>query len=139
MAIFMIIWRTKCIIFQPFSMLYICIIKILFLITIIKMTILLHAEVIVCYEEVLLSIWCKEFTWSFCFAISRWLLEDHCKSGKLRANLVYWAETAKGQLNSEWIHEVIVSPKKSTKNYKDFCPNIQTRIVALFLVIFWWL
>jgi hypothetical protein len=26
-----------------------------------------------------------------------------------------------------------------TKNYKDFCPAKQTRIVALFLVIFWWL
>ena len=39
----------------------------------------------------------------------------------------------KGQLNSEWIDEVIVSPKMQTKNYKDFCPTKQTRIVALFL------
>ena len=38
----------------------------------------------------------------------------------------------KGQLNSEWIYEVIVSPKMPTKNYKDFCPTKQTRIVALF-------
>ena len=30
--------------------------------------------------------------------------------------------------------EVIVSPKMQTKNYKDFCPTKQTRIVALFLV-----
>ena len=37
----------------------------------------------------------------------------------------------KGQLNSEWIYEVIVSPKMQTKNYKDFRPTIQTRIVAL--------
>ena len=29
---------------------------------------------------------------------------------------------AKGQLNSEWIYEVIISPKMPTKNYKDFCP-----------------
>ena len=36
----------------------------------------------------------------------------------------------KGQLNSEWIYEVIVSPKMPTKNYKDFCPTKQTRIVA---------
>jgi hypothetical protein len=43
----------------------------------------------------------------------------------------------KGQLNSEQIYEVIVSPKMQTKNYKDFCPAKQTRIVALFLVIFW--
>ena len=47
-------------------------------------------------------------------------------------------EIPKGQLNSEWISEVIVSPKMETKNYKDFCPTKQTRIVALFLVIFWW-
>ena len=26
----------------------------------------------------------------------------------------------KGQLNWEWIYEVIVSPKMQTKNYKDF-------------------
>ena len=44
----------------------------------------------------------------------------------------------KGQLNSEWIYEFIISPKMQTKNYKDFCPTIQTRIIALFLVIFWW-
>ena len=29
----------------------------------------------------------------------------------------------KGQLNSEWIYEVIVSPKMPTKNLKDFCPG----------------
>ena len=29
---------------------------------------------------------------------------------------------AKGQFNSEWIYEVIVSPKMPTKNLKDFCP-----------------
>ena len=28
----------------------------------------------------------------------------------------------KGQLNSEWIYEVIVSPKTPTENYRDFCP-----------------
>ena len=36
----------------------------------------------------------------------------------------------KGQLNSKWIYEVIVSPKMLTKNYKDFCPTKQTRIIA---------
>ena len=29
----------------------------------------------------------------------------------------------KGQLNSEWIYEVIISPKIPTKNYRDFCPG----------------
>ena len=37
---------------------------------------------------------------------------------------------SKGQSNSEWIYEVIVSPKMQTKNEKDFCPTKQTRIVA---------
>ena len=31
---------------------------------------------------------------------------------------------SKGQLNSEWIYEVIVSPKMPTKNYQDFCPTL---------------
>ena len=43
----------------------------------------------------------------------------------------------KGQLNLEWIYEVIVSPKTQTKNYNYFCRTIQTRMVALFFVIFW--
>ena len=29
----------------------------------------------------------------------------------------------KGQLNSEWIFEVIVSPKMPTKHFPDFCPG----------------
>ena len=37
----------------------------------------------------------------------------------------------KGQLCSEWIFDVIVSPKMQTKNCKDFCPTKQTRILAL--------
>ena len=28
------------------------------------------------------------------------------------------------------MYEVIVSPKMQTKNYKDFCPTKQTRMVA---------
>ena len=31
--------------------------------------------------------------------------------------------TVKGQLNSEWIYEVIVSPKMPTKDFPDFCPG----------------
>jgi hypothetical protein len=30
----------------------------------------------------------------------------------------------KGQLNSESIYEVIVSPKMPMKNYQDFCPTL---------------
>ena len=33
-----------------------------------------------------------------------------------------WAVTNKGQLISEWIYEDKTSPKKETKNCKDFCP-----------------
>ena len=40
-------------------------------------------------------------------------------------------QLAKGQLNSEWIYEVIVSPKMPTKDFPDFCPTKQTKIVAL--------
>ena len=39
-----------------------------------------------------------------------------CKFGALTKSL-------KGQLNSEWIYEFIVSPKMPTKNYQDFCPR----------------
>ena len=31
---------------------------------------------------------------------------------------------AKGQLYSEWIYEVIISPKMPTKNLKDFWPTL---------------
>ena len=44
--------------------------------------------------------------------------------------ILHSKKTTKGQLNSEWIYEVIVSPKIQTKNYKDFCPTKQTRIVT---------
>ena len=32
-------------------------------------------------------------------------------------------KSAKGQLNSEWIYEVIVSPKIPSNYYRDFCPT----------------
>ena len=55
---------------------------------------------------------------------SRILLSgDSWKTSKNKVN-------NKGQLNSKWIYEVIVSPKMPTKNFKDFCPTKQTRIVA---------
>jgi hypothetical protein len=34
-----------------------------------------------------------------------------------------FSDTVKGQLNSEWIYEVIVSPKMPTKNFKEYCPD----------------
>ena len=50
---------------------------------------------------------------------------------------VLWC-CGKGQLNSEWIYEVIVSPKIPTKNYKDFCPGSLLEGKAEFSVIFGW-
>ena len=42
----------------------------------------------------------------------------------------------KGQLNSEWIYEVIVSSKIATKNYRDFCPGSLLEGRAKISVIF---
>ena len=47
-------------------------------------------------------------------------------------------EAAKGQLNSEWIYEIIVSPKMQTKIYKDFCLTKKNEDRSTFLVIFLW-
>ena len=44
----------------------------------------------------------------------------------------------KGQLNSGWIYEVIVSPKTPTKNYRDFCPASLLEGRAEISVIFGW-
>ena len=42
----------------------------------------------------------------------------HCNAGP---------HPPKGKLNSEWIYEVIVTPKMQTKNYKDFYPHHTTQ------------
>ena len=44
----------------------------------------------------------------------------------------------KGQLNSEWTYEVIVSPKMPTKNHQDFCLGSLLEVRAEILVIFSW-
>ena len=44
----------------------------------------------------------------------------------------------KGQLNSEWIYEIIVSPKVQTKNLKDFCPGSLLKGRVEILQIFGW-
>ena len=45
---------------------------------------------------------------------------------------------SKGQLNSERIYEVIVSPKIPTKNYRDFCPRSLLYGRVEIFVIFGW-
>ena len=47
-------------------------------------------------------------------------------------------DTTKGQLTTEWIYEVIVSPKMPTKNFKDFCPGSLLEGRAEILAIFGW-
>ena len=44
----------------------------------------------------------------------------------------------KGQLNSEWIYEVIFSSKIPTKNYRDFCPGSLLEGRAEISVILGW-
>ena len=70
------------------------------------------------YVYILTIIWCfamknREENW----AIKKW--ESQLKM-----------EISKGQLNSEWIYEVIIFPKVQTKKCKDICPTKQTRIIA---------
>ena len=45
---------------------------------------------------------------------------------------------SKGQLNSEWIYDVIVSPKMLTKNLMDFWPGSLLEGRAEILQIFGW-
>ena len=41
----------------------------------------------------------------------------------LGLHVQYSCHVSKGQLISELIYEVIVSPEIRTKNYQDFCPH----------------
>ena len=52
------------------------------------------------------------------------------KSSSIAKFLIQKIMFIKGHLNLEWIYQVIVSHKMPIKNYKDFCPTKQTRIVA---------
>ena len=51
---------------------------------------------------------------------------------------VNFRDPFKGQLDSEWIYEVIVSSKIPTKNYRDFCPGSLLEGRAEISVIFGW-
>ena len=58
------------------------------------------------------------------------------KNHKFCAICIFFFNT-KGQLFSEWIYEDKTSPKKRTKNCKDFCPHSQGRNPCNFLFVFW--
>ena len=73
------------------------------------------------------------------------LKRKYCKFREINSEFVdsrfgVWSdeEVCKGQLNSEWIYEVIVSPKMPTKNLKDFCPGSLLEGRAEILQIFCW-
>ena len=67
---------------------------------------------------------------NYCFAVGTfihiWTTKRHGMIMMDRSNFVLcWVHcVVKGQLNSEWIHEVIVSPKIPTKNFQDFYPTL---------------
>ena len=65
-------------------------------------------------------------------AVRIFKIQCNCKASKM---------VTKGQLNSEWIYEVIVSPKIPPKNYSDFCPGSllegRTEILKIFGWHFW--
>ena len=52
-------------------------------------------------------------------------------------NFLWTGRLTKGQLFSEWIYDDKTSPKKRTKNCKDFCPHSQGRNPCNFSFIFW--
>ena len=56
---------------------------------------------------------------------SIWTLQEKVKKAFCYQKLIWpftvWINCSKGQLNSEWIYKVIVSPKMPTKIFLDFC------------------
>ena len=49
----------------------------------------------------------------------------------------YWTNLSIiGQLNSEWIYEVIVSPNIPTKHYRDFCSVILVGILGEMMTLY---
>ena len=57
------------------------------------------------------------------------IIQNPLTEGSMGYAFVYYksvkdAKTAKGQIKSEWIYEVIDFPNYQLKNLKDFCPKI---------------
>ena len=66
----------------------------------------------------------KSEPWSVCKSSPGLGLVSAGKKEEVRNCKISSGRVFKGQLNSEWIYVVIVSPKMPTKNYKDFCPTL---------------
>ena len=56
----------------------------------------------------------------------------------IKSKIFMTPQVCKGQLYSEWIYEVIVSPEIPTKNYRNFCPGSLLEGRAEISVIFGW-
>ena len=76
-------------------------------------------------EEIILCVLCDPLEFQ-CDAVVKNQKKDlkHVILLSLETNRCFVRLLHKGQLNSEWIYEVIVSPKMPTKNYQDFCPTL---------------
>ena len=59
-------------------------------------------------------------------------------AGARRALKKQKLDHSKGQLNLEWIYDVIVSSKRPTKIFKDFCPGCLLEGRTEILEIFGW-
>ena len=70
---------------------------------------------------------------------SRLLMQQCSKTAQINTNDAFISNIiGKGQLNSELIYEIIVSPKMPTKNWKDFFPGSLLKGRAEIFQIFGW-
>ena len=49
--------------------------------------------------------------------MTKWIKTTQSAANMIKQKFYYMVKVAKGQLNSEWVYEVIVSPKMQTKNH----------------------
>ena len=81
----------------------------------------------------------RVFQLNFCSTLLRKISSNHLwiLQGISKQNIFLYP-SFKGQSNSEWIYEVIVSPKMPTKNLEDFCFKSLLEGKAEILQIFDW-
>ena len=73
--------------------------------------------------------------WTLCICyIIEQLKLDPMVCNKNICNHAIACIATKGQLISEWIHEVIVSPKIWTKHFQDFCSVVGQKSWQIFIL-----